>query len=106
MPLNNIIVIKKTESFQFCQGVVAKEHRTQVLVYYLDVGSSLVVTLVSLSKTLNYCFSPPRGKWVPVRAEIVLNVNDWLGAQLVTRSTNCTPQGVEMVERHWTQNNC
>ena len=32
-----------------------------------------VVTLVSLSKTLNYnYFSPPRGKWVPVRAEMVL----------------------------------
>ena len=31
------------------------------------------MTLVSLSKTLNYnCFSPPRGKWVPVRAEMVI----------------------------------
>ena len=29
------------------------------------------VTLVSLSKTLNHnCFSPPRVKWVPVRAEL------------------------------------
>ena len=27
---------------------------------------------VSLSETLNRnCFSPPRGKWVPVRAEMV-----------------------------------
>ena len=35
-----------------------------------------VATLVSLSKTLNYyCFSPPRGKWVPVRAEMVLVVD-------------------------------
>ncbi len=32
----------------------------------------LVMTLVSLSKTLNYnCFSSPRGKRVPVRAEVV-----------------------------------
>ena len=35
-----------------------------------------VVTLVSLSKTLNYsCFSPPRGKWVPVRTEMVLVID-------------------------------
>ena len=40
-----------------------------------SVGRIPVVTLVSLSKTLNYnCFSPPRGKWVPVRAEMVLVV--------------------------------
>ena len=35
-----------------------------------------VVTLVSLSKTLNYnCFSPPRGEWVSVRAEMVLVID-------------------------------
>ena len=29
--------------------------------------------LVSLSKTLYHnCFSPPRSKWVPVRAELVV----------------------------------
>ena len=31
------------------------------------------VVLVSLSKTLDHnCFSPPRSKWVPVRAELVV----------------------------------
>ena len=31
------------------------------------------VVLVSLSKTLYHnCFSPPRRKWVPVRAELVI----------------------------------
>ena len=37
---------------------------------------SRVVTLVFLSKTLNYnCFSPPTGNWVPVRAEMVLVID-------------------------------
>ena len=36
----------------------------------------LVMTLVYLSKTLNYnCFSPPRGKWIPVRAKMVLVID-------------------------------
>ena len=36
----------------------------------------LVMTLVSLSKTLNYnCFSWPWGKWVPMRAVMVLVID-------------------------------
>ena len=35
-----------------------------------------VMTLMSLSKTRNYnCFSPPTGKQVPVRAEMVLVID-------------------------------
>ncbi len=35
-----------------------------------------VMTLVSLSKPLYYnCFSSPRGKWVPARAEMVLVID-------------------------------
>ena len=35
-----------------------------------------VMKLVSLSKTLHYnWFSPPNGKWVPVRAEIVIVID-------------------------------
>ena len=34
------------------------------------------MTLVSLSKTLNYnCFSWPWGKWVPMRAVMVLVID-------------------------------
>ena len=35
---------------------------------------AVTVVLVSLSKTLNYhnCSSPPRGKWIPVMAELVV----------------------------------
>ena len=54
------------------------EHRTQALVLLFNrVWVQIpVVTLVSLSKALNYnCFSPPRGKWVPVRAEMVLVID-------------------------------
>ena len=33
-------------------------------------------TIGSESKTLNYnCFSPPRGKWEPARAEMVLVID-------------------------------
>ena len=50
------------------------EHRTQALMLLFSrVWVRIpVVTLVSLSKTLNYnCFSPTKSKWVPVRAEII-----------------------------------
>ena len=42
-----------------------------------------VVTLVSLSKTLHYsCFSPPGGKLVPVRSEMVLVIDLVIVAQI------------------------
>ena len=53
-------------------------HQNQVLVVTVIrvLVRIPVMTLVSLSKTLNYnCFSPPRGKWIPVRAEMVLVID-------------------------------
>ena len=56
-----------------------------------------VVTPVYLSKTLPYnCFSPPRGKWVPVRAEMVL-VIDLASCATYLLHRLYTPQGAEMV---------
>ena len=44
------------------------------------------------------CFSPPRGKWVPVRVEMVLViVLAWFVAHICLLHRLHTPQGAEMV---------
>ena len=53
--------------------------------------------LMSSSKTLYHsCFSPPRSKWVPVRAELAV-VFDIALCALMTAIELYIPQGVEMV---------
>ena len=56
-----------------------QEHRIQALVFLVQqiVGSSPGRDTMSLCKTLNNysCFSPPRGKRVTVRAEMVLVID-------------------------------
>ena len=62
-------------------GVVAKRLRAQNSSSAADsvqqcVGLNLGRdTCVPEQDTINYCFSPPRGKWGPVRAEMVLVID-------------------------------
>ena len=54
-------------------------------------------TFVPEHDTLLYnCFSPPRSKWVPVRAQLVI-VIDKLSALHIWQHRLYTPQGAEMV---------
>ena len=55
------------------------------------------VVLMSLSKTCHHnCFSPPRSKWAPVRAELVV-VFDEPYMRKMAAIELYTPQGAEMV---------
>ena len=54
------------------------------------------VVLVSFSKTLYHnCFSPPRSKWVPVRADLVVLISP-LCAEMAAIELY-SPHGAEMV---------
>ena len=59
-------------------GKVVKRTLQLTYSHYAQLGRDKipVATLVSLSKPCNYkCVSPPRGKWVPVWAEMVLVID-------------------------------
>ena len=79
--IKSIIALGRKESLNllvFIWGVVAEwitapNSSSGSSVQHNSVAWNLVVTLVSLRKTLhNNCLSSPRGKWTPVRAEMVL----------------------------------
>ena len=60
-----------------CRGRADKRTELKLVLLFSRVWvRTPVVTLVSPSKTLNYnCFSSLRGKWVHVRAEMVLVID-------------------------------